>query len=75
MAFTTISKTQKEFLIDYLRGTNKELSPAQAESLFGIKNLSARMSEIREDGFKVRTRKNTTGSTSYAVSRRKIGQV
>jgi len=75
MAFTQISKTQKKFLIEYLRGTNRELSPAQADSLFGIQNLSARMSELRDDGSKVRTRPNTVGSTSYAVSRRMVGQV
>jgi len=63
---------QKQQVLTYLRGTGRELSPAQAQSRFGIKNLSARMSDLREDGFRIRTRTNTKGTTSYAVSRRKV---
>ena len=74
MAFTSIKMTQREFLIDYLRGTGRELSAPQAETLYGIQNLRARMSEIRQDGFRVRTRVNTTGRMSYAISRRMVGQ-
>lgn len=74
MAFATISKTQNEFLIGYLRGTGRELSSAQADALYGIKNLRARISEIRGAGFRVRTRKNTEGRTAYAVSRRLVHQ-
>ncbi len=64
--------TQFNQVLTYLRGTGRELSAAQAESRFGIQNLSARMSELREGGFRVRTRTNTTGKTSYSVSRRKL---
>jgi hypothetical protein len=70
MAFTTITTTQKEFLVDYLRGTGRTLSEAQARSLYGIKNLRARMSDLRKEGYRVRTDVNTTGKTVYAVSRR-----
>jgi len=63
---------QNERLIKYLRGTGRSLSAAQAESRFGIKNISARMSELRDDGFRVRTDVNTTGLTVYSVSRRKV---
>lgn len=64
--------TQNERLIKYLRGTGRSLSAAQAESRFGIKNIRARMSELRDEGFRVRTDVNTTGKTVYAVSRRKV---
>ena len=64
--------TQTDQVLTYLRGTGRELSAAQAQSRFGIKNLSARMSDLREGGFRVRTRKNTVGGTSYAVSRRRL---
>ena len=64
--------TQTEQVITYLRGTGRELSAAQAQSRFGIKNLSARMSDLREDGFRVRTRTNSTGKTAYSVSRRLV---
>lgn len=70
MAFTTITTTQKEFLVDYLRGTGRTLSAAQAKSFYGIKNLRARMSELRKAGYRVRTDVNTSGRTVYAVSRR-----
>ena len=74
MAFTTIKLSQREFLVDYLRGTGRELSAPQARNLYGIQNLRARMSEIRQEGYRVRTRVNTEGRTSYAVSRRMLGQ-
>lgn len=74
MAFATIKMSQKKFLVKYLRGTGRELSSAQAESLYGIQNLRARMTDLRNEGYKVRTTKNTEGRTAYAVSRRMIGQ-
>ena len=64
--------TQLQQLETYLRGTGRELSAAQAESRFGIKNLSARMTEMRQGGFRVRTRTNSTGKTAYSVSRRLV---
>jgi hypothetical protein len=74
MAFATIKMSQNKFLVKYLRGTNRELSSAQAEALYGIQNLRARMTDLRNGGYKVRTHKNTEGRTAYAVSRRMIGQ-
>jgi hypothetical protein len=72
MSFTNLTVPQNEFLVKHLRGTGREITPAQAEATYGILNLSARMSELREGGFRVRTRKNTVGTTSYAVSRRLV---
>ena len=74
-SFTTLTVPQKDFLIDHLRGNGREISSAQATALYGIQNLRARMSEIRSEGFRVRTRKNTVGRTNYAISRRLVGQV
>ena len=74
MAFTNIKTSQLDFLVEYLQGTGRELSAAQAQSLFGIQNLRARMTELRQDGYRVRTRINTLGRTAYAVSRRMQGQ-
>jgi hypothetical protein len=74
-SFTTLTMPQTEFLVDYLRGTGRELTAAQAAATYGIQNLRARMSEIRQEGFRVRTRPNTVGTTNYAISRRKVGQV
>ena len=72
MPFTQIRSTQNDFLVNYLRGTIVELSSAQASSLYGIRNLRARISELRGMGLRVRTRINTTNHTSYAVSARDI---
>jgi len=73
-SFTTLTLPQKEFLVDHLRGTGRELSSAQAAALYGIQNLRARISEIRQEGYRVRTHKNTVGYTNYAISRRMVGQ-
>lgn len=70
MAFTKIKNTQVRFLEQYLRGTGKQLSSAQASALFSIKNLRARMSDFRAAGLRVRTKTNSTGKVSYSVSRR-----
>ena len=74
MSFTTLKTTQNEFLVNHLRGTGREITSALAASNYGIKNLRARISELRTAGYKVRTRTNTVGTTSYAVSRRMVGQ-
>ena len=74
MAFVNSSKTQTELLVSYLRGTGRGISAPQAKSLFGIKNLRARISDLRQSGYKVRKNMNTQGNTTYFVSRRMIGQ-
>jgi hypothetical protein len=72
MAFTNIKSTQVAFLESYLRGTGREISAAQAQATYGIRNLSARISELRAAGLRVRKSVNTVGSTTYAVSRRDV---
>lgn len=74
MAFVNSSKTQTELLISYLRGTNRSISAPQARALFGIQNLRARMTDLRQAGYKVRKDMNTEGNTTYFVSRRMVGQ-
>lgn len=72
MSFTTLKTTQVAFLEKHLRGTGREMSAAQAEATYGILNLRARMSELRQDGLVVRKTTNTEGRTAYAVSRRDV---
>lgn len=67
--------SQHDFLVNHLRGTGRELTSTVAANKYGVLNLRARISELRDEGFKVRTRKNMIGTTSYAISRRKVGQV
>lgn len=70
MAFTNIRSTQNEFLVDHLRGTGRTLTARQAESLYAVRNLRARMSELRNEGYRVRTTIGNDGRARYAVSRR-----
>lgn len=72
MAFTNLKTTQVAFLETHLRGTGRSMSAAQAQATYGIKNLRARMTELRGAGLKVRTETNTTGRTTYSVSRRDV---
>jgi hypothetical protein len=72
MSFTTLTTDQKTFLETYLRGTGKTLTAADANARFGIKNLPARMSELRAAGLNVKTDLATTGKTRYAVTARDV---
>ena len=73
MAFTQLTTTQNKFLETYLRGTTRTLTSAQAESLFGIQNLSARVSELRDLGLNVQTvPTKTTTRAAYRMSRRDV---
>ena len=73
MAFTQLRSTQNKFLESYLRGTTRTLTPAQAKSLFGIQNLSARISELRGLGLNIQTiPTKTTSHSQYRMSRRDI---
>lgn len=72
MAFTTIKTTQKQFLEQYLRGTDRSLTSRQADSLFGIKNLRARITELRQSGLVVRKDRTQDGLTKYMVSARDL---
>jgi hypothetical protein len=71
-SFTTIKSTQNEFLEQFLRGTGRTISSRQAESTYGIKNIRARMSELRSAGLKVRSVKNSMGRTAYTISARDV---
>jgi hypothetical protein len=72
MAFVNSSKTQNQLLVSYLRGTGRGISAPQATALFGIRNLRARMSDLRQAGLRIRKTMNTEGNTTYFVSRRLI---
>lgn len=72
MSFTTIKTTQNQFLESYLRGTDRSLTSRQADSLFGIKNLRARMTEMRQSGLVIRKAKTQEGLTKYMVSARDV---
>ena len=72
MAFTTIKSNQKTFLENYLRGTGKTLTAADAKARFGIQQLPARMSELKAAGLNVKTSIATTGKTRYGITARDV---
>ena len=72
MSFTTIKSNQTAFLESYLRGTGKTLTAADAAARFGIKNLSARVSELRAAGLNVKADVATTGKTRYSMTARDV---
>lgn len=72
MSFTQLKSTQVAFLEKHLRGTGREMSAAQARATYGIQNLRARVSELRQVGLTVRKGVNTEGRTTYAISRRDV---
>ncbi len=63
-------KNQTAFLEGHLRGTGRTISAAQASANYGIKKLSARISELRSAGLKVSTSTNSAGNIAYKVSAR-----
>ena len=69
-SFTTLTVPQNVFLESYLRGTDRTMTEAQASATYGIHNLRARVSELREVGLNVKTVKTATGKTAYRISAR-----
>jgi hypothetical protein len=72
MAFTQIKSTQVAFLENHLRGTNRKMSADQARETYNVRNLRARISELRSAGLRIRKTKNTRGKTAYSISRRDV---
>jgi hypothetical protein len=65
--------TQRQFLVEYLRGTGREITCAQARAQYGIKNLRARICELRNEfGLNVKSRKNYRGAAAYKMSARDL---
>jgi len=62
-------KKQSQFqkVLGYLRGKKRTLTRSQAMQRFKIKNLPARISEIRQAGYKVNKVKNRVGKTAYSI--------
>tara|TARA_B110000046_G_scaffold72060_1_gene79919 strand:+ start:2163 stop:2420 length:258 start_codon:yes stop_codon:yes gene_type:complete len=72
MAFTKIKTNQKTFLENYMRGTGKTLTSADAKARFGIQQLPARMSEMKAAGLNIKTDVATTGKTRYTITARDV---
>lgn len=72
MSFTRIREPQNRFLEGYLRGTGRSITARDARARFGIQNLRARMTELRQAGLRVSTEPTSTGRVRYRVSARDV---
>lgn len=61
-------KTQKEQILDHLR-TYHRITSMQAFRLFGCTRLSARIGELRADGYPIETEYETKKGKTYGVYR------
>jgi hypothetical protein len=71
MAETT-KLTQAQLLETTLRGKGNELTAAQARAKYGIKNLRARIFDLRQAGLNVQSRKNYRGAAAYRIPARDL---
>jgi len=58
------AKTKKAMVITHLK-KGKSLTKAQASTLYGVKNLRATVSDIRQNEFNVETSFGKNGEVSY----------
>jgi hypothetical protein len=72
MSFVTLKTTQNQFLEQHLRGTGRAISANQARATYGIQNIRARMTELRQAGLKVNRAKNSEGRAAYTISARDV---
>ena len=70
MSFIRLKQPQNVFLEGYLRGTGRSITEDDARARFGIQNLRARMTEMRQAGLVVRREPSSTGRSRYLVSSR-----
>ena len=61
-------KTQNEKILTFLR-SGQTLTEAQAVSRFGVKRVSARIAELRAEGYPVYSNVNKSGKTAYRLGR------
>lgn len=58
--------TQHQKLMGFFK-SGKEITHAQAQGLFGVTNLSARVSELRAEGHAIYTNKTKNGKVAYRL--------
>lgn len=58
--------TQNERILRYL-STGRTLNASQARTRFGVRNLRARVNDLRNDGVCVYTNRNVDGTVEYRI--------
>lgn len=72
MSFTKIREPQNRFLENYLRGTGRSITSRDARARFGIGNLRARMTELRQAGLNVVSEPTRRGTARYSIRSRDV---
>jgi hypothetical protein len=65
--FKKISKETKTYKLFKALQAGERITPAQAEKRFGIKNLSAEVSRVRQSGFAVYRKSRVAGNHAQVV--------
>ena len=60
--------SQNENLARYL-SSGRSITPAQARKRFGVRNLRARVNDLRNEGFCIYTNRTNMGTASYRLGR------
>jgi hypothetical protein len=60
--------SQNEILTRYLTAGNS-ITSSKARKMFGIRNLRARINDLRNDGYCVYTNRSRAGTASYRIGR------
>lgn len=63
---STLNESQTSKIFNFLV-KGKTISAPQAFSLFKVKNLRARINDLRKEGFNIQASKNTKGNTAYSL--------
>jgi len=66
---TTTTRSQQQRLFNYLR-RNGKITAKQAEKMFGTKNLRARITNLREQGWEIESVRNPRNprTVTYVVT-------
>jgi hypothetical protein len=67
MTFKKISKETKTYKLFQALQAGERLTASQAEKRFGIKNISAEVSRVRQSGFAVYRKNRVAGNNAHVV--------
>ena len=62
-----MTKTQNEKIVAFLR-KGSTLTASQARARFGVQNLSARINELRNEGYEIQTTMKATKTSTQPVA-------
>jgi hypothetical protein len=64
----SVAKSQNEKLVEFFQ-TGKSLTEAQARARYGVANLTARIAELRAEGYSIYKNTSKEKGTSYKLGK------